>query len=381
MLFTRRKALGLLLAGCAPTGSVHAADQHSEGTVPKVTLSLDKAPLTTLVKELTQQTGVKHRVVGHEAKRPILVAYCRNQPATAVRKAAEELLGWTWTRENRNGETTYTLIKTVRAQQREQLLRARYAAQYREVLAGMLAAAADPNWKPRAGEALDQQITAEDTGSIFRCAVALPETVRNAILEGRPYHARAGLLQGAFGDAVRRAWSQMAAGRTLGLDDPIRLEVVRDATGRPDYFQLTIQRVELRAGHADFMYPDAIPVAQEEQAALQRLLETHPELSVRLAKQPPLKWPEPPDPEPSFMEWNLRDLSRRVERSFMADYYPSVDTEIERVNPKPFLPLAADGKQLSAVLEEITDPHYTLGLQDDWLIFRHRWWYWERARA
>lgn len=245
----------------------------------------------------------------------------------------------------------------------------------------MLAAAADPNWKPRAGEALDQQITAEDTGSIFRCAVALPETVRNAILEGRPYRAHAGSLQGALGDAVRRAWSHLAEGRTLGPDDPIRLEVVRDATGRPDYFQLTIQRVELRAGHAGFMYPDALPVAQEEQAALQRLLETHPELSVRLAKQPPLKWPKPPVPEPSFMGWNLRDLSRRVERSFMADYYPSVDAEIESVTPKPFRPITADGKPLSAVLEEIADPYYTLGLQDDWLIFRYRWWYWERTRA
>src|SRR5437762_1136691 len=80
------------------------ADDH------RASLSLDRAPLTKVVSELTRHTGVRHRVTTDGARQH-LVMYCKEQPAAAVRAAISNLLGWTWTRGNDNGDPAYTLVR------------------------------------------------------------------------------------------------------------------------------------------------------------------------------------------------------------------------------------------------------------------------------
>ncbi|HEU4753460.1 MAG TPA: hypothetical protein VFU47_10175, partial [Armatimonadota bacterium] len=125
-LILRTAALGAaMIAACCAAGRRGAA----QAAEPTVTLALDRAPLTQVAAELTRQSGIPHRIAGREGRSQLVVLFCREQPVSRVRQALAGLLGWTWSRGERDGKPAYTLLKGLALQKQEAELRARFLAE------------------------------------------------------------------------------------------------------------------------------------------------------------------------------------------------------------------------------------------------------------
>lgn len=130
--------VAVALAAAAYGGS------SSDEAARRVTLALDKAPLTKLAAELTRQSGVRHQATGDEAQRQLVVIFCKDREAKEVREAVTSLLGWTWSARTVDRATVYGLVKPYALRRLEEELRARSFRQYASVVRGMIAAALDP---------------------------------------------------------------------------------------------------------------------------------------------------------------------------------------------------------------------------------------------
>src|SRR5690349_11131828 len=108
-----------ILIGAALTCRGGRAGQSTRPPERTVTMALDGVPLTGVVAELTRQSGVQHRAAGEEARRQLVIAYCRDRQASEIRAAITSLLGWRWSRSEKEGQPVYTLVKGVDLRKQE----------------------------------------------------------------------------------------------------------------------------------------------------------------------------------------------------------------------------------------------------------------------
>ncbi len=364
-----------------------AAHAPKDGTV---SLSFDRTPLTTLVAELGRQTGTAHRV-DREGSHQLVVAFCKETPASRVRSAISDLLGWSWSRGINDGRVTYSLRKPIALRRHEAALRSRFQEQYARLVQAMIAAAQDPERSPEDGGALDTQVRDRLHGDVLRAVGTLPERLRQDILNGKAVAISRSQLEGPFGEAVSRLLNQYAAhgGRSvsLGPRDNIRVEILADATGRPKSLQMSLYQ----GGKLSLQFNSAhvqLAVAEGSRPApapgdLVRLLQTNPEFSAPMPDRPPMSWSQASEPLPSYIGWKLRDLARRVPVPLLADCYPDAEAEAgrsaKRSDPWPTPPHG--GRPLHAALTELAmSTAYTWREDDGWALLRYSQWFWEAAR-
>jgi hypothetical protein len=362
-----------------------------------VSLSLDRAPLTKVVSELTRQSGVRHGVTP-EGQRQDVVIYCKDEPAAAVRAAISNLLGWTWTRGSDNGDTTYTLVKGQALLRQEAELRAQAWRKYTDMLRMLVAAVNDPAVMERLNEPQRHDLSLFPGKAMVRALGSLPEKIASELMAGKPVLVTGRTIAPEI-EAVVRSISEagQAEGGSaldLGPSDALRFGIATDGRGRPASLQLAVWRggqVRLfyNCGFAQYLDEEFQTSPAARDSRLKEHLKQAPELAIPLAVMPPMEWPQPPEPEPSYIGWQLKDLARREPCPFpiIADCYPAMEDDQAATHPQslfrpPFRPPQNNGRPFYAPLEDLRNiPRYDWRVQDKWGLVRYRDWYWEPVRT
>ncbi|HEU4751670.1 MAG TPA: hypothetical protein VFU47_01100, partial [Armatimonadota bacterium] len=231
-------------------------------------------------------------------------------------------------------------------------------------------------------------------GGMLRTVAVLPQGAAERMLQGKPYITRASAAPDTFMKAMHRLLeaaddsSKLGIRSTIEPTDTLRVEVPRQPTGRPASLQISVWRkgrlsIQYNTAHVSTFLLDESTGDPSRPEKLLREAAAHPELRRPMAEQPPLKWPEPPAPQPSYIGWRLRDLARRLPYPIVADCYPAAEEEnlITRSDGRPRPSPQTDGVTPVSALESLCDPTaYDWRIQDGWLMLRYRHWFWEAVR-
>ena len=99
-----------------------------------------------------------------------------------------------------------------------------------------------------------------------------------------------------------------------------------------------------------------------------------------LRSAPALKWPAP---QPTYVGWQLRDISQRTDYPIVADVYREMERTTQPLSFRkpPFESPEFGGKSLFRALQQVvSEARYHWTLKDGWVTLRYRDWYWEPLR-
>ncbi len=356
-----------------------------------VTLEADGLSLVDLARELTRQSGVTHRATGKEASQQRVVIFCRDQSAASVRQAVESLLGWTWSESAGAGAKTLTLVKGLNQRKREAALRAQFHADYQGLFRELIERANEGD-QERPRDILSNMLVAPSSKALIGGLSSFAAPHLQVLFHGRgfagPLRSNAPEMRGLL-DGVLAAYEQGKPERTVvDAADHVRLELARDATGRPDSLQLSTYRngqlqLQFNAGHVvQAQVLGRKPGVEPRPLRSPQLLRDR-RFQVPLPAQPPLEWPKPPAKEPTQIGWQVRALSRHTPLPLIADCYPEMEVvtipfnQIRPPSPAPRL----SGVSLRKALDRIEEDYfYDWEFRGDWVMLRYRQWYWEPLR-
>lgn len=354
-----------------------------------VTLALDNVTLKSLVNELTSKSGVKHQVIGREAEQQRVAVFCKDQPVAAVRAALTETIGWEWVSEANDGQVRYTLIKGVRLRNLERSLRAGEQQRYLEIVHATIQKARKPEEAENSGGALDLQARDSRTAGLLQALGELPAEMLESLVGGKQFSGPTSNWPTGFTTRVSQ-WSKESGSTPEGIvrpGDRFRLSVPKDQSGRPLWVQFTHARgkrelAEMRLALAEWARDEEISPLAPSRNRLAELVRENPSLGKPLDSVSSPKWPAPPE-HPTFVGWQLRDLSRRTAFPLIADVYPEMERTTQSIsfNKPPFELQSTSGRGLYQVLNRIGQySRYHWDVQNGWVIMRFRDWYWEPLR-
>lgn len=189
----------LVLAGVLAAVAEPSPAQEARA---RMTLALDRAPLTRVLAELTRASGERHVAAGPEAARQLVVLLCQDREPREVRQAITDLLGWTWKERRREEVVVHTLTKPWQLRERERQLRERFFARYASVVRGLVAAAQDSDGNEKPPELLAFMAKDLTHAGLLRYLGSLPERYREEVLAGRPLVRPATAVVGDLGPAL-----------------------------------------------------------------------------------------------------------------------------------------------------------------------------------
>lgn len=281
-----------------PNSAILKEDTRLEAPV---TLRLPRAPLSQVVKELEQQTGVRLKTSAETADEPAIL-HISKQPVREVMNRLAALFHYRWSRSGAPGQYRYELVQDLKAKQEEEILRQRHRFQVIEEIRKQLAEHAQLTERPQAE--LQAEVDAHNTA--VRQLRQLPEDER-AAAERR--------LRGQYPLIFSK--QEMA--------DPQQRFLVRLAASlTPQNWETLLEEESVLFGSSE--QPGALPLSPEQVRELRAAGPTPPLLS------PPAGMSFLLTPQvPNYEEWRQRKQEFQQRWSQAENY--SVTIEL-RVGPR-----------------------------------------------